>query len=406
MAARSAQPATGLHLGRIFGIMIVLDWSLIIIVALVTTTLSLGPLAVWHPEWSALLRWVVGFGAAGLLFASILAHELSHALVARRYGTPVERITLFLFGGMAHLDQEPPTWRAELWIALAGPAMSIVVGILFLTAAAALMDPAGVVPDAPQQTFANLGPVATLFFWAGNVNIILAIFNLVPAYPLDGGRVLRAAIWAFSGNLTTATIRAAASGQIFGWLLIAVGIMMILGVQVPIFGTGLIGGLWLGFIGWFIHRAAVMSQQQASAQQALAGVAVRDIMKRDFSTVPPDLRVDTLIEEYMMPRGQRGYPVVMDERPIGIVSFDDVRRIPRSEWAGQRVADVMTGADRLVTVDADEDCFQALAQLGQRGLNQVPVIERGKLVGLLHREDILRWIMLYGPKELRRQMPG
>jgi Zn-dependent protease/CBS domain-containing protein len=397
MAARTPQASGGLHLGRLFGIMIVLDWSLIIIVALVTTTLSLGPLAMWHPEWTAALRWSVGLGAAVLLFLSILAHELSHALVARRYGTPVDRITLFLFGGMAHLDQEPPSWRAELWIALAGPAMSIVVGVLFLIAAGTLMEPAAVVPDSPEQTFANLGPLTTLFFWAGNVNIILAIFNLVPAYPLDGGRVLRAFIWAFSGSITTATIRAAASGQIFGWFLIAVGIAMILGVPVPIFGAGLVGGLWLMFIGWFIHRAAVMSQHQASAQHALAGVSARDVMRREFSTVGPDLTLDALVEDYLLPRGQRGYPVVANGRLVGIVSFEDVRRVPRPEWPARRVQDVMTGADRLVTVGIDEDGFKALTELAQRGLNQVPVVEGGRVVGLLHREDILRWMSLYGP---------
>jgi Zn-dependent protease/CBS domain-containing protein len=405
MAARTPQTRSGLELGRIFGIMIVLDWSLIIIVALVTTTLSLGPLAIWHPDWTPLLRWAVGFGAAAFLFASILAHEMSHALVARRYGTPVERITLFLFGGMAHLEQEPSTWRAELWIALAGPAMSVLIGIAFLLAAGAMMEPDAIVRDAPEQTFANLGALTTLFFWTGNVNIILAIFNLVPAYPLDGGRVLRAVIWAMSGSITTATIRAAASGQIFGWMLIAVGIAMILGIQMPIFGAGLIGGLWLGFIGWFIYRAAVMSQHQASAQQALAGVSVRDIMKRDFSTVVPELRLDALVEDYMLPRGQRGFPVVTDGTPVGIVSFEDVRHVPRSEWSARSVADVMTRGEHLVTVDVDEDCFQALAELGQRGLNQVPVVERGRIVGLLHREDILRWMMLYGPQELQRRPP-
>lgn len=389
----------GVVLGRLFGITVVLDWSLLIIAALITSTMALGLLVRWHPDWSPALRWLIGFLAAALLFTSVLIHEFSHALMARRYGTLVERITLFIFGGMAHMEGEPRHWRAEFMIAIVGPLTSLVLGILLMVTAGLFIDSTDLEQNAPQELFSSLGPTATLLFWAGNVNIILAIFNLVPAFPLDGGRVLRAILWGISGSYMDATRWSSNGGRFFGWLLITAGIFMVLGIPVPFFGVG-IGGLWLVFIGWFLSRVATASFQQASVKESLTKVRVADIMRTEVDTVSPGLSIAALVEDYILARGQRGFPVEDEGALVGMISFDDVRRISQEQWHATRVSDLMTSRDRLLTLEADEDSFDALARLSAGNVNQMPVLQQGKLVGLLRREDVLRWLQLYRPGQV------
>lgn len=395
---RERDPRRGIELGRVLGITVVLDWSMLFIIALVTASMALGLLAQWHPDWSAALRWLIGLSAAILLFTSILIHEFSHALMARRYGTLVERITLFIFGGMAHMEDEPRHWRAEFMIAIVGPLTSLVLGILFMLSAGFFIDPQALESNAPQELFSSLGPAATLLFWAGNVNIILAVFNLVPAFPLDGGRVLRAILWAFSGRYLDATRWASNGGRFFGWLLITAGIFMVLGVPVPFFGVG-VGGFWLIFIGWFLTRVATASFQQASVKESLTRVRVADIMRTEFETVSSGLSIASLVEDYILARGQRGFPVMEGGNLIGMISFDDVRRISQDQWHASRVMDLMTSREALLTLEADEDSFDALARLSTANVNQMPVLQQGKLVGLLRREDVLRWLQLYRPDQ-------
>lgn len=393
----------GIELGRLFGITIVLDWSLLIIAALITATMALGLLAQWHPDWSPGLRWLIGFLAAVLLFASVLIHEFSHALMARHYGTLVERITLFIFGGMAHLEDEPEHWRAELMIAIVGPVTSIILGILFMFGAGFLIEPAELPRQSPQAMFQSLSPLVTLLYWAGNVNIILALFNLVPAFPLDGGRVLRAILWGITGKYVDATRWAASGGRFFGWLLIVAGIFMVLGIPVPFFGVG-IGGFWLVFIGWFLGRVAMASYQQASVKASLATVSVADMMRREYDTVAPRLSIATLVDDYILARGQRGFPVVDGSELVGMISFDDVRRIQREQWPAKEVADLMTRRENLLTLNADDDSLHALSRLSAANVNQMPVLQNGQLVGLLRREDVLRWLQLYRADQVK--LPG
>lgn len=398
-APSSQEASRGIELGRVFGITVVLDWSLLIIAALITATMALGLLAQWHPDWSPALRWLIGLLAAVLLFASVLVHEFSHALMARRYGTLVERITLFIFGGMAHMEDEPEHWRAEFMIAIVGPVTSLVLGILFMVAAGFLVEPTALEQASAQAVFQSLSPAATLLFWAGNVNIILAIFNLVPAFPLDGGRVLRAVLWGLSGKYVEATRLATGGGRFFGWLLISAGIAMVMGIRVPFFGVG-IGGLWLVFIGWFLTRVATASYQQASVKASLTKVRVTDIMRREFNTVASELSVASLVEDYILAQGQRGFPVVDKGDLVGMVSFDDVRRIPQASWPTTRVAEIMTARNQLLALEADDDSFHALSRLSAANVNQMPVLEHGRLVGLLRREDVLRWLQLYRSEQL------
>lgn len=384
----------GITLGRVLGITVVLDWSLLVIAALITTTMALGVLAQWHPDWPPGLRWLIGLLAAVLLFSSILIHEFSHALMARHYGTRVERITLFIFGGMAHMEDEPEHWRAEFMIAIVGPLTSLVLGSLLMVAAGLFIDPVELESSAPQAIFSNLGPAATLLFWGGNVNIILALFNLVPAFPLDGGRVLRAVMWGISGRYIDATRWASSGGRFFGWLLIMAGIFMVFGIQVPFFGVGS-GGFWLMFMGWFLNRVATVSFQQAGVRESLKKVRVADIMRTEFDAVNPELSITTLVEDHILARGQRGFPVVENGSLVGMISFEDVRRISQDRWPATRVADLMTSRENLLTLEADDDSFDALSRLSAGNVNQMPVLQQGKLVGLLRREDVLRWMQLY-----------
>ncbi|HKJ87871.1 MAG TPA: site-2 protease family protein, partial [Gammaproteobacteria bacterium] len=243
----------GIRLGSVAGIEIRMDWSLLAIFLLILVSLGAGSFPMLHPQWSPLLVWGTAFVASVLFFASVLAHELSHALVGRIYGITVRRITLFIFGGLAHMEDEPRQWRGELLMALAGPVTSLALGVGFVVLGNLAVGPEAVNPARPEETLAGLSPAATMLFWLGPVNIILGVFNLVPGFPLDGGRVLRAVMWGVTGNMRRATRWASRAGQGFAWLLIFTGVSLILGVRLPFLGTGPLNGLWLAFIGWFLN---------------------------------------------------------------------------------------------------------------------------------------------------------
>ncbi len=386
----------GFRLGSVSGIELRIDWSLAIIFVLIVSMLGGGLFPAWHPEWSAAHSWATAFASALLFFASVLVHELSHALTGRAHGIPVKRITLFVFGGMAQLEREPHEWRAELWMAIVGPLTSLVLGIAFLVGAESLMGDVQVDPTQPAALLAQLGTAPTLLLWLGQVNIVLALFNLVPAFPLDGGRVLRAALWGATGDLLKATRWASSLGQAFAWLLIAAGLAMILGLRVPLFGTGLVGGLWLAFIGWLLNSATLMGYRQLVLQEAFQDLAVGDLMQKDFVAVSPDLSVAALVEEHLMRSSQRTFPVMDGQRLAGLVSFEDVRKLDRGEWPHTSVRDVMTPIGKLATVAPQDDAFEVLRTLGSREINQLPVVEGRTLRGLLRREDLLKWLALYG----------
>ncbi|MES1943638.1 peptidase M50 [Salinisphaera sp. PC39] len=387
---------SGLRVGRLAGIDIYLDWSLAIIFFLIMAALGLGLLPTWHPDWGPATVWGTALAAAVLFFVSILVHEMSHALVGRAYGMTVPRITLFVFGGMAHLEDEPGDWKAEFWMAIAGPVTSILLGLLFAVLANLTVDPALIDPSAPRETLAALGPFATICMWLAPVNLVLGLFNLVPGFPLDGGRVLRAALWGLTGRMEAATRHATRMGQLVAWLLIGTGFAMILGVQVPFFGTGAVGGLWLALIGWFLNNAARGSYTQVLVRSRLADVAMRRLMSTHFTAVAPDITVAELIDRHLLHGDQRAFPVVEDGRLAGLITLTDVRRLPRERRADTRVRDVMMPTDRLVTVRADEPASEAAIRLSERGINQLPVVSAaGGIEGLVRREDVLKWLALY-----------
>ncbi|MBN1236965.1 MAG: site-2 protease family protein [Gammaproteobacteria bacterium] len=393
--------ARGFHLGRIAGIDVYLDWSLAIIFTLVTVSLGAGGFPAWHPDWGMLTIWATAIAAAVLFLASVLTHEMSHALVGRMHGIEVPQITLFVFGGMAQMREEPHSWRPELWMAIAGPVTSLVLGGAFIALGMLLSAPPPLEGEDPQEFFAALGPVATLLFWLGPINVILGLFNLVPGFPLDGGRVLRAVLWGATGDLVRATRWASNAGRAFAWLLIGTGFAMALGVTVPIFGTGLAGGLWLALIGWFLNNAAVMSYRQLMLRESLADVPVSRLMQRAVRTVGPGVSVQSLVDDYVLRAEQRAFPVVEHDRMLGLVCLRDVYKLPRDEWAATTVERIMTPADAVAHVAPGDSGADAMNELSRRQVNQLPVVEGGRVAGMLRREDVLRWLSLYGDSRFR-----
>ena len=275
----------GFRVGRISGVEVRLDWSLLIVFWLIVMNLGGGLFPARHPEWSPWLGWGMAATAAVLFVLSILAHELSHALVGRANGVAVAGITLFIFGGVAHMRGEPRSPRAELLMTVVGPLTSLAIGLLATAGGAYLASPAVIDAADPFRAFQRVGPFATVLLWLGPINIMIGLFNLIPAYPLDGGRVLRAALWAATRDLAKATRWAAFVGQAFGMLLIILGVSMVVGVAIPWLGRGLISGLWTAFIGWFLYGAAAASTSQVMLSELLEGVPVSRLMKHQPATI-------------------------------------------------------------------------------------------------------------------------
>jgi CBS domain-containing protein len=249
-------------------------------------------------------------------------------------------------------------------------------------------------PADPTEALARLGPVASVMIWLGPVNIVLGLFNLVPGFPLDGGRVLRAIFWGIGRDHARATVLAATGGQAFAWLLISCGVAMILGLEVPLFGTGTVPGLWIALIGWFLNNAALASRRKVQVDETLGDLPVGRIMRRDPVSVGPDLTVADLIDGYMLQRSERAFPVLDHDRLLGLICLDDVRTLQPGRRAGTRVAEIMTPVADLVDLSTADPVSLALTRLAERQVNQLPVVQNNRLIGLLTREAILRWLAL------------
>jgi Zn-dependent protease/predicted transcriptional regulator len=352
-----------------------------------------------HSDWSAALTWGTAIVAAILFFLSVLAHELAHSLVAQARGTNVRSIRLFLFGGVSNIEREPSSPGAEFIMALVGPLTSIVIGVVLVLIASVMAVPAGDMVADPEEAVAQLSPLATLLAWLGSINFVLGIFNLIPGFPLDGGRVVRSIFWAATNNLRRATRWASWIGQGIGWLMIVAGIAMVFGVQIPFFGSG-IGGLWLAFIGWFLHSSASASYRQVVIQDILEDVPVERMMRSNPPTVTSDISVDQLVHDGIMGTDDHAFPVVDEGRLVGLVTLEDVRQVGRDRWGATTVGEIMTPADQLISLAPEEDAAEALTKLQERDVRQLPVTRNGSLAGLLRRRDIVRWLQLQSELEL------
>jgi Zn-dependent protease/predicted transcriptional regulator len=362
-----------IRIGRIFGVQIGLHPSWFVIALIVTYTFAAGELPALYPDWSEGLYWVVGAVISVLLFGSVLAHELSHAVLARRFGLRVRDITLFIFGGAASLEGDPVRPLDEALIAAAGPLMSIAIGIVLTVVHEAVGQP----------------QLAAIVGWLGYINISLGIFNLIPGFPMDGGRILHAILWRIRGDREAATRNAAGIGRLFGYALIAGGIYLIF-QQITIFG-----GVWLALIGWFLSSAAGTTIAQTRVEHALHGIKVREVMEGDPPSISPNESVADLVNERLMRGGHRSFLVLHSDGGLaGIVTLSDVRRMPRENWEAARVTDIMTRFADLATIGPDAELEAALKLLQEREVNQLPVVtdEGHTVVGLLTRAGILRLI--------------
>ena len=362
-----------IRIGRIFGVQIGLHPSWFVIALIVTYLMAASELPGTYKGWGEALYWIVGAVISLLFFASVLAHELSHAVVARRFGLKVRDITLFIFGGAATLEGEPKQPRDEALIAAAGPLTSLAIGAV-LFGIDVLVD--------QQEILAIVG-------WLGFINITLGLFNLIPGFPMDGGRILHALLWKVRGDRSVATRNAAGIGRLFGYILIAGGIFLIFQGQNPF------NGVWLALIGWFLSNAAESAVAQVSVEHALKGIKVREVMESDPPSVTPNESVADLVNERLIRGGHRSFLVRHDDGGLaGIVTLSDVRRMPRENWDAARVTDIMTRYADLATIGPDAELEAALKLLQEREVNQLPVVtdEGRTVVGLLTRAGILRLI--------------
>lgn len=381
-----------LSLGSLFGIRIKLNWSVLVIFALIVGHLAVGVFPQWHPEWSTVLLWGVSLAAALVFFVSLLAHELAHSLTAKAYGMDVNSITLFLFGGVSDIEEEPNTpWR-EIVIAGVGPLMSLALGFLFLWWFNLIVPLDAANLEDPVAAFSQFGPVASVLAWVGPINILLAAFNMIPALPLDGGRVFRAVLWKATGDFKKATAWSSMLARGFSWALIGIGVAMAFGISVPLLGTGLVGGLWLVIIGWFLSRSATAAYSQLLLEEALEGVRVSRLLREDAQTVPSRMSIEELVDEYVVDTDRERFPVVDDGQFVGMVDFAEVHKIDQDAWPDTHVAEITSTGDELVVVELHEDAGHALKTMLRGGLTEVPVVHEGQYRGMLMRDDVLEWI--------------
>ncbi len=374
----------GVQLFRLFGFPVRADWSWLIILALVTWSLAVGVFPQTQEGLSQTAYWIMGFIGALGLFASIIIHEFSHSMVARSHGMPMRGITLFIFGGVAELGDEPPNARTEFLVAIAGPAASIVVIFVCM-----VFRYFGVSAGWPE-------PVTLVLGWLALINGVLVVFNAIPAFPLDGGRVLRSALWKWKDDLKWATRVCVRIGSGFGTVLIILGIA-------SVFGGSFIGGLWWVLIGLFLRHAAQASYQQLVIRRALEGEPVHRFMESDPLTVSPDLSIRELIDEYVYTHHHKMFPVVEEGRLRGCVTTKDIKQIPKEDWDTTKVGDVADECDGGNTISPSDDVLEAFKKINREGNSRLLVAEDGHLEGILTLKDLMKFISL--KVELEEDMP-
>lgn len=354
------------------GIDIGLHWSMIIVFALLTISLASSYFPATSPDLPDAAAWVIAVMSSVLFFASILLHELGHSFVALRYGIPVSNITLFIFGGVAQLTGRPKSADIEFRIAAAGPAVSIALSAIF-----------GVVWLVGQ----NVDAIAAPARWLATLNLMLALFNLLPGFPLDGGRILRALVWKWTGSEQRAIRVAVVSGQMLAFGLMGLGALLL-------FSGNAANGLWLIFIGWFLQNAAMSEAAATGVEDALRDATVGQAMGPEETRVQGRLMLRQLIDEYVLPTGERIFIVVEGDDPRGIVTLRDVTQVDRERWDWTSVRDVMKPWAQLAHVTPQTSLLEALRMMDDLQVRQLPVMDSGSVVGLLTREEVLHYLRL------------
>jgi Zn-dependent protease len=365
----------GIPIGKAFGIQLRLHYSWFFIFALVTFALADIYFPEYYPAWSLSARIAAGLITSVLFFASVLVHELMHSIVSQRQGVPVQSITLFFLGGVSQITSEPKQPADEFRMAIVGPLSSLVIGGILL----------GVYYQwRTADTFA-VQFVTGIAYWLGYINLLLGGFNLIPGFPLDGGRVLRSLIWWRNNNLKSATRIASNVGRVVGFILIFIGIWFI-------FTGNWFNGIWLALIGWFLESAAVGSYQQLLMQEMLKGHVASEIMSGDCVVVPPDMTIDHLVNGNILTSGRRCFPVGSGSEIMGLMTLHNVKEVPRDQWTTETVKEAMTPFDKLKWVRPDEELSSVLRILTQDNINQVPVVQDNKIIGMVTRENLLNFV--------------
>jgi Zn-dependent protease len=364
------------QLGRIAGVRIGVNWSWLVVFALIVWTLAATIFPDSDPDLGEGTYLVMAVVAATLFFATLLLHELGHALVARRENMEIEGITLWLFGGVAKFKGAFPSAGAEFRIAVAGPLVSLGIGLAFVLVALLTH-----LPD----------PVDGVVVYLGYINLVLLVFNLLPALPVDGGRVLRSALWQAKGDFEWATNVAADVARGFAYLFIGFGLFELIFLNS-------FAGVWLAFLGWFLLQAAGAEVRYLATHQALSGLRVADLMVRDPITVPPDLSLGRFMDEVVWAHRHTTYPVVDDGRAVGLVHFRSVALVPRRDWDSRSVRDSMLPLDRVPALHEDDELIDALATLGADNVGRGLVLEDGRLLGLLSITDLARALEVGGKR--------
>ena len=360
---------------KLLGFQVRIDLSWLILVVLITWSLAHGYFPFQYKNLPEAIYWWMGAAGTVGLFVSIIFHELCHSLVARRFGLPMRGITLFIFGGVAEMDEEPPSAKAEFLMAVAGPISSVLLGGIFYA-----MYLFTYKTGWPILVFAVLNYLAIL-------NWLLASFNLLPAYPLDGGRVLRSALWEWKKNIRWATRIASQIGAGFGIALIVFGVLNIVsGV--------LIGGIWWFLIGMFLRNAAQTSYQQILVRKSLEGEKVRDFMKPEPVTAPSSISIEKLVEDYIYKYHYKMFPVVENDRLIGCITTRQVKDLPREQWASSTIMELVSPCSEENTIGPEEDAMKSLSIMNRSGNSRLMVIDKGKLVGIITLKDIMGFLSI------------
>lgn len=360
-------------IGSILGIPIRVHFSWLIVFGLITWSLSTYYFPAAAPDLPAVSYWTKGALAALLLFASVTFHELAHSFVAMKYKIPIDSITLFIFGGVAQIKGEPPDPKAEFRIAIAGPLSSFFLALLFYSLAAG-----------------STGGVKALFAYLAQINFIIALFNLIPGFPMDGGRVLRSVIWKKKKDFFYATQKASGIGQKIALFFIFFGLFSIF--------AGMPGGIWLMLIGWFLLTAAQASYQQAGLQQVLSGVQVNKLMTKEIVTLSPSMSLSEAVDGYFLKYGYGGFPVVDKGRLSGILTLKEVKNVERDEWDRVRVSDVLKPHDKRWEISPEEYVLKALELMIKEDMGRIIVMDKGSMVGLITRNGIARYLQIMAKK--------
>lgn len=366
---------SSIRLGRLFGIEIGLHYSWFVIALLITMSLG-AQFQASHAEWGSGVIWSLAVLTSILFFVTLVAHEMSHALVARARGLTTRAITLFALGGVAQIEKEPEDAKTEFLVGIVGPLSSAIIGLVSLAIAWALGWPVGGTPSTPLRA---------MFVWLGYINLTLAAFNMIPGYPLDGGRILRSILWLASRNALKATQRAAAVGKGIALLFIAFGIFQFFR------GAGF-GGLWIAFIGWFLLQAATASASSVALTTVLKGVHVSDVMTSDCTMVDGNMNVEQFVEGHLLRSGRRCFVVEQNGMVAGLVTPHEIKELARPRWPYTTLADIMRPMDQLHTVTPTTPVMEALETMGRDDVNQLPVVTGSHLDGIITRANVLQFL--------------